>query len=786
MDIKAFQNIYSEAEDAFAERRFFDALSLTEAIAKDLPQPDDFQSLDKSKSLHDNYCAVLTTMMATPDAHEALLSKSEALFQQAFQLLQAIRHRWACVHPELSTYARTASLYTGITVDDIVVQLQTLSQRHEGEQAYYQQLDTVFNLLWCHQPESLAYATALRPTLLQQDSFTRRTLVGALLLSVLECFIPSQLQLLIALGKPQEGDTEFEHDNLMARVAVALSIICQRYTDILGLYPEETALIRSFFQQEYMKDHMEPLLHAITGQSLCDHIEHRVDDIMPVIREVLEREQPHLGTRDNENENENDNENDNGNDNGNDNVNENENDNENENENGNAPFNIEFKQISLESLQDERLFNKLAKHAREVDRMRQSDLDINKSSFSHMKSFAFFSSTAHWFYPFSLSVTDIKESLTLSNGKPDLLTLSIMKANRFCDSDCYSYACMIQAVRTRAISKLAERMHTALELMDDQLPEFGAVTPAQVVNLNPFTSYCQSVYRYFYDRPQEHIFLPFDPARQRELPTLPIFKGLFTVSSDLDASIDLCYVFGDSRQALSLIEASVERFGINLWLLHEKADVYMQCQQWKLALSAYQQVRIFEDEERNVSLAMARCYEALKQWNDALPLLQSKLTLLLEDFVDESPDPETLNLIEETGRCLIQLRRWDEAVQHFFRLELLGRHLNVARRAIAWCSLHQGKFERACSYYDQLIQQGHASWEDHLNRGHALWLQGRTSEAITAYRKAQATFDHAPLAKRQHFSHWTEAFREDARSLLAQHFTTIDCALMLDAVAMTA
>lgn len=793
MEIKAFNKICSEAEEAFADRRFFDALSLTEAIVKDLPPFGDNHLTDEIKKLHNNYCAILNSMM-TPDAHKALLSKSEALFQQAFQLLQTARHRWACAHPEASTYAKTAGLFATITDDDIVLHLQNLNGLNEGEPIYYQQLDAAFNFLWCHQPDSLVYGPTLCKTLLSADCFVRRTLVGALLLSLLESFLPSKVELLIALGTPQEGDSEHESDDLQARVAVALAVICQRYSSVLELFPQDTQLIRAFFQRDYVQSHMETLLHAFTCQSLVDSVEHRVDDIMHIIRDTFEKVQPHLA--DNEDGNGNDNGNGNVNGNGNGNVNDNDNDNENhlpaqtdasnlKTDNGNEKggFHIDIKQISFDSLKDEHLFDKLAEHARKVDQMRQSDLDINKPSFSFMKAFPFFRTPAHWFYPFSRLVPDIKSGITLPNGNPDLMTLAIMNANRFCDSDCYSYASMMMAVRARANDSFRAKLHEALEEMESQYTDLPPEAP-QIVNLNPFTAYCQSLHRYFFDTQKEHSYLPFNPAYRHELPTLPIFKGLFTSSADLEASIDVCYVFGDSQQALALIDAAVEAFGVSLWLLQEQGDVFMQCKQWKRALSAYQQVRIFEDDKRTVSLSMARCYEALGQWHDALPLLQDELKLQLEESDEENPEPETLDLIEEIGRCLIQLSRWDEAVQHFFRLELLGRHLNLARRAIAWCSIHQGKYERACNYYGQLIQLNRATWEDHLNRGHALWLQGLTAEAINAYRESQTTFNRTPAAKRQHFAHWTEAFREDARTLLAQHFTAIDCALMLDAVAM--
>ena len=485
MEIKAFNKICSEAEEAFAERRFFDALSLTEAIVKDLPALGDNPLTDEVKKLHDNYCAVLRFML-TPDGHKALLSKSEALFQQAFQLLQTARHRWACAHPEASTYAKTAGLFATITDDDIVLHLQNLNGLNEGEPVYYQQLDAAFNFLWCHQPDSLVYGMTLRRTLLSADCFVRRTLIGALLLSLLECFLPNKVELLIALGTPQEGDSEYESNDLQARVAVALAVICQRYSSVLELFPQDTQLIRAFFQRDYVQSHMETLLHAFTCQSLVDSVEHRVDDIMHIIRDTFEKVQPHL--TDNENDNDNGrsaqsdasnlkNGNDNDNVNGNDNGRSEQSDASNlktDNDSEKGDFHIDIKQINIDAFKDGHLLDQLAEHAKKVDRMRQSDLDINKPSFSFLKGFPFFRTPAHWFYPFSRLVPDIKPGITLSNGNTDLMTLAIMNANRFCDSDCYSYASMTTTYNVNSVLNFnksfgKDKKHTVIALLGTEV-----------------------------------------------------------------------------------------------------------------------------------------------------------------------------------------------------------------------------------------------------------------------------------------------------------------------------
>ena len=219
----------------------------------------------------------------------------------------------------------------------------------------------------------------------------------------------------------------------------------------------------------------------------------------------------------------------------------------------------------------------------------------------------------------------------------------------------------------------------------------------------------------------------------------------------------------------------MERYGTTAKALELKGVALMQLRQWRGAISCFQQEHLIQ-ENPGARLAVARCYEAMQEWESALPLLVE---------ADQRNESKDADLIEEIARCLVQLRRWDEAAQRFFQLEFMGEHLSVCQRGIGWCSLHQGKYERAEQYYQKLIDGSrHAQWEDYINLGHALWLQGRTSEAVEAYRHFATTFNRSKKAQRQSFRHWSEAFREDARNLLAAHFSERDIAIMQDAITL--
>lgn len=743
MELKAFEKIYDEAEEAIAEQRFYDALSLTEAILQDTDYTQALQEITGLRSTYSNLLQSISTL-EREERDEAV----NQLYREAIELLQMSRDFWHLSHPE-TEYGRIAAKLQDLDDDDLLEQLNHhLNRSFLGEDAYHEALDAAFGMCWILHVEPYAIPP-LTKALQKSDNFARQTLVSAFLLGLLEQFTPEKLKLLLALGKPPKTDSEKDATDLQARVAVALTIIYRRYQSFFTFYTEEAALIRKYMRSKTIRPLLPTMLHAFTCQTLTDRVGKRIDDIMPIIRQAFEQQQPNLGSNDDE---------------------------ETGTEKKKERFSLEIKEIHLDESTKDNLFEKLSDHAHKLEEMRHEGLDVNFNSFTSMKSFDFFKHQAHWFYPFNLDVPVAKKGLTLANGKLDRMTLTIMEQNRFCSSDRYSYACMMSYLRKNG-SSLTDILNEHTEDIDDTIRELNEELGEQTPPLNPFTDYMQCLHRYFlHDQTSSAPTSPFSSNHRQLYPLLPLFEGLFTDDAAFRTCISTLMYMGAFEQAIVLVNYVSEHYGTDAELLSVRGTAFMQLQQWQHALSAFQQ-ELLINENPETELNMARCFEAIKQWDKALPLLMNE-----EQRIGDDNDVYSANIIEETGRCLIQLQRWDEAVQRFFRLEFMGRHLNVARRAIAWCSIHQGKYERAANYYQQLIDLQKATWEDHLNHGHTLWLQGLNGQAIAAYRTSQAAFNSSKETHRQHFRLWSEAFHEDAIGFLSEHFDTTDCALMLDAV----
>jgi tetratricopeptide (TPR) repeat protein len=102
----------------------------------------------------------------------------------------------------------------------------------------------------------------------------------------------------------------------------------------------------------------------------------------------------------------------------------------------------------------------------------------------------------------------------------------------------------------------------------------------------------------------------------------------------------------------------------------------------------------------------------------------------------EKSNPDDMYIVQETGLCLINEKRYDEALKRFFHLEVKETSPRSSARAIAWCSMMTGNITRAQRYYQKLLDwQGGPSWEDLLNAGHCAWINGDPIQASALYNR---------------------------------------------------
>ena len=137
--------------------------------------------------------------------------------------------------------------------------------------------------------------------------------------------------------------------------------------------------------------------------------------------------------------------------------------------------------------------------------------------------------------------------------------------------------------------------------------------------------------------------------------------------------------------------------------------------------------------------------------------------------------PDNVSLTLTIGHVLLEQNRTNEALQQYFKADLMDGAKHRAWRPIAWCSFLLSDYERAIDYYDRIARDDTPSPQDLLNRGHVLLCQGNAQEAIATYREALRGMD-GDIAK------FRAAFKGDAMELRLHGVSAVDQALIPDAV----
>ena len=124
---------------------------------------------------------------------------------------------------------------------------------------------------------------------------------------------------------------------------------------------------------------------------------------------------------------------------------------------------------------------------------------------------------------------------------------------------------------------------------------------------------------------------------------------------------------------------------------------------------------------------------------------------------------------------LLEQNRTSEALQQYFKADLMPGAKHRAWRPIAWCSFLLSDYDRAIDYYNRISLDDTPSAQDLLNHGHVLLCQGQTAEAIDTYRQALHKMDNDTAKFR-------EAFKSDAMELRLHGISAVDQSLIPDVV----
>ena len=406
----------------------------------------------------------------------------------------------------------------------------------------------------------------------------------------------------------------------------------------------------------------------------------------------------------------------------------------------------------------------ITKRIEEFNAMQVEGSDVFIATFSHLKSFPFFKTLSNWFLPFYPAHSVILENL--GAGKLGLAEI-VEHAPYLCNSDKYSFCLSLGALpesqRSMMSMQLEEQNAALTEAQQGEIPD-ERKSRVSIVN-----SFVQDLYRFFklFSRRREFIPVMDDPGVDMIdcLPLSQVTRDAHVIEL-LGAFYFKNAFYDDAVKCFLRLEAMDDATDDHIY--QKIGFSYQNAGRTEDALTYYKRYELLHEDDAWNMRHIAACYRLLGDGNKALEYYRRV----------EAMNPDSVSLALTIGHVLLEQNRTSEALQQYFKADLMDGAKHRAWRPIAWCSFLLSDYDRAIDYYNRIATDDTPSPQDLLNHGHTLLCQGQTREAIDTYREALRKMDN-------NTEKFREAFKRDAMDLRLHGISAVDQSLIPDAVCST-
>ena len=389
-------------------------------------------------------------------------------------------------------------------------------------------------------------------------------------------------------------------------------------------------------------------------------------------------------------------------------------------------FNDSTEIIDISSLEEnpewEELLNKsgITDKIKELSQLQEEGSDVFMSTFSHLKSFPFFSDIANWFLPFSLDHSLVSDTL---GSDISVVGDLIENAPYLCNSDKYSFMLSMGSIPQSQRQLMLSQFEQQRQAINDAGLSMSALSmPYQRQNM--MNKYLQDLYRFFklFRRKGEFI----DPfAAPINLINVPL------LSNDLDdiETLTLVAEFYFKRkyyiEALDVYLSLSEKMPPSAPIFQKIGYCYQQNGNIEKALQNYEHAELLNAESLWTLRRIAACHRTLGHTQKALEYYKRV----------ENSKSDDLNIALNMGHCYLELGNYEKAIKCYYKVEFLDEKSNRAWRPLAWCLLLSKNFSQSKNYYDKILNDN-PTFEDFLNMGHLALVQGQIQDAINYYKKS--------------------------------------------------
>ena len=360
----------------------------------------------------------------------------------------------------------------------------------------------------------------------------------------------------------------------------------------------------------------------------------------------------------------------------------------------------------------------------QMSELQMEGADVYMSTFANLKNYPFFREISNWFRVFSMDQPDVKASFGDDGIAESPLGKSMFSSSVFCNSDKYSFALTFSQIPRE------QREMITGQLSDQAAEELKEIRAGQVTIDVTETllarQYAQDLYRFFNLFSRRHEFKDPFAENLNLLIDTPLSVLLRTDDSEQKIASWLLHknYYDEAVHAYRLMEKDANPYSTDYRFYQQLGYALQRTQSYKDALEAYQRSDILQSDNEWTMRHSAQCLRVLGEPQEALEIL-------LKAEINRS---ENLSLQIQIGDCLVDLKRYEDALTRFFKVDYLKPDYPKAWRAIAWCAFLADRYDRSIEYYNKLLA-AKPTGNDCLNAGHAYLVSGNIQRAVSLYRQ---------------------------------------------------
>jgi Tetratricopeptide repeat. len=362
----------------------------------------------------------------------------------------------------------------------------------------------------------------------------------------------------------------------------------------------------------------------------------------------------------------------------------------------------------------------LGKKLQEYSNLQMEGADVFHSTFSSLKSFPFFTELSNWFLPFDPAYSEVA-SLFPEDNKNSLLKTAVLDSGHMCNSDKYSFCLSLVQIPSSQREMMMSRMGAESEEIKQLQKDAQAINPTiddEVVS----NQYIQDLYRFFKLNPYRSSF--FDIFKL----SLNFYEkdSIVPLISDVDSMRKIahfCFDKNNFKEALAIFEKLID-------IDNQSDDIWQKigyCKQMLNdidgALDAYLQADLLKPDNSWIIKRIAQLYRTQKKPELSLDFYKKAAKL----------NPDNINTELNIGHCYLELNDYEQALNTYFKVELLDAKGKKALRPIAWTAFLLRKYELSQKYYKQILS-GKPTIHDYLNAGHVELCMDNKKAAVEYYK----------------------------------------------------